>query len=155
MQPFKEASHYSYHPRKIPRDASNEAVGPRLEERWGLQKFYHDRSARQLPDCSRSISNNPRPSNTEMEASRSRRKAHNGTMLVYGKNPSCTRTLILEVPQSNQEVKPDLGGQNVSCTPSSAADDSQDIPGTQVLTGPGSYLTRSRRVVKPSERLDM
>ena len=37
-------------PKKIPRDSSNEAVGPRLEERQELQKFYHDRSARQLPE---------------------------------------------------------------------------------------------------------
>ena len=36
-------------PRKIPRDALNEVVTPRLEERQELQKFYHDRSARQLP----------------------------------------------------------------------------------------------------------
>ena len=36
-------------PRKIPRDALNEVVTPRLEERQQLQKFYHDRSARQLP----------------------------------------------------------------------------------------------------------
>ena len=37
-------------PKKIPRDSSNEAVGPRLEGRQELQKFYHDRSARQLPE---------------------------------------------------------------------------------------------------------
>ena len=36
-------------PRKIPRDTLNEAVALRLEERQELQKFYHDRSARQLP----------------------------------------------------------------------------------------------------------
>ena len=36
-------------PRKIPRDALNEVVAPRLEERQEMQKFYHDRSARQLP----------------------------------------------------------------------------------------------------------
>ena len=36
-------------PREIPRDALNEVVTPRLEERQELQKFYHDRSARQLP----------------------------------------------------------------------------------------------------------
>jgi len=33
-------------PRKIPRDALNKVVAPRLEERQELQKFYHDRSAR-------------------------------------------------------------------------------------------------------------
>ena len=36
-------------PRKIPRDALNEVVTPRLEERQELQKFYYDRSTRQLP----------------------------------------------------------------------------------------------------------
>ena len=34
-------------PRKILREALNEVVAPRLEERQGLQKFYHDSSARQ------------------------------------------------------------------------------------------------------------
>lgn len=67
-----------------------------------------------------------------------------------GRKLRSTRTHILEVTQSNQEVKPDLGGQTVSCAPSSAANNIQDIPGTRVLTGPGSYLTQSRRVVKPS-----
>ena len=36
-------------PRKIPRDTLNAAVALRLEERQELPKFYHDRSARQLP----------------------------------------------------------------------------------------------------------
>jgi len=37
-------------PRKIPIDALNEVVTPRLEERQDLQKFYHERPARQLPE---------------------------------------------------------------------------------------------------------
>jgi len=37
-------------PRKIPRDALKEVVAPRLEERQELQKVYHDRSTRQLPE---------------------------------------------------------------------------------------------------------
>ena len=35
---------------RIPRDALNEVDAPRLEERQELQKFYHDRYARQLPE---------------------------------------------------------------------------------------------------------
>ena len=37
-------------PEKIPRDASNEAIDPRLEERHELQRYYHDRSARPFPE---------------------------------------------------------------------------------------------------------
>lgn len=37
-------------PRKILRDALNEVVAPRLEERQELQKYNHDGSARQLPE---------------------------------------------------------------------------------------------------------
>ena len=38
------------HPRKIPRDTLNEAVASRLEERQEFQRYYYDRSARQLPE---------------------------------------------------------------------------------------------------------
>ena len=37
-------------PRKITRDALSEVVAPRLEERQELQKFYHNKSTRQLPE---------------------------------------------------------------------------------------------------------
>ncbi|KAL9964120.1 hypothetical protein ACROYT_G027704 [Oculina patagonica] len=62
------------------------------------------------------------------------------------------RTHIREVPQSNQEISPELGGHIVSRAPSSAAVGIQDTPGNQVLTEPSSYVTRSE---KAPEKLDI
>ena len=148
-------------PKKIPRDSSNEAVGPRLEERQELQKFYHDRSARQLPELvpgQKVTIQDPTTLKWKAAEVEERLSAVPRSYVITtptGGKLRRTRTHIREVPQSNQEVKPDLGGQIVSCAPSGAADDLQDTPGNQVMTDPSSYLTRSGRVVKPPERLDM
>jgi len=40
-------------PRKIPRDPSNEDVGPRLTKRQQLQIYYYDRSTKPLPEITR------------------------------------------------------------------------------------------------------
>ena len=148
-------------PKKIPRDSSNEAVDPRLEERQELQKFYHDRSARQLPELvpGQKVTIQD-PATLKWKAAEVEERlsavlhSYMVTTPAEGKLRR-TRTHIREAPQSNQEVKPDLGGPIVSCAPSGATDDLQDTPGNQVMFDPSSYLTRSGRVVKPPERLDM
>ena len=148
-------------PKRIPRDASNEAVGPRLEERQELQRYYHDRSARQLPELApgqKVTIQDPTTLKWKPAEVKERLTAVPRSYMVTtpaGGELRRTRTHIREVPQSNQEVKSDLGGQIVSCAPSSAATGIQDTPWNQVLTGPGSYVTRSGRVIKPPERLDM
>ena len=139
-------------PRKIPRDALNEVVTPRLEERQELQKFYHDRSARQLPALTpgqRVSIQDPttlkwKPAEvTEKLAGVPRSYA---VSTPTGRELRRTRTHIRPTPQSNTEVKPDTDEQAVV----------QAAPfENQAAALPGSYVTRSGRISKPPERLDI
>ena len=66
-----------------------------------------------------------------------------------------TRTHIRLAPQSNIEVKPDTDEQTVvqaDTNPTVAI----SVPlENQATTLPGSYVTRSGRIIKPPERLDI
>ena len=75
-------------PRKIPRDTLNKVVAPRLEKRQELQKFCHDRSAGQLPALT---SGHPGSIDTEMETSRSKRKARRSRPVICCVNPNWKR----------------------------------------------------------------
>ncbi|KAL9956099.1 hypothetical protein ACROYT_G037526 [Oculina patagonica] len=148
-------------PRKIPRDVSNEAVGTRLEERQELQRYYHDRSARHLSELAsgqKVTIQDPATLKWKPAEVKERLTTVPRSYMVTtpaGGELRCNRTHIREVPQGNQEISPELGGQIVSHAPSSAAVGIQDTPGNQVSTDPGSYVTRSGRVIKAPERLDI
>ncbi|KAL9967831.1 hypothetical protein ACROYT_G026128 [Oculina patagonica] len=148
-------------PSKIPRDVSNEAVGTRLEERQELQRYYHDRSARHLPELAsgqKVTIQDPATLKWKPAEVKERLTTVPRSYMVTtpaGGELRRNRTHIREVPQGNQEISPELGGQIVSHAPSSAAVGIQDTPGNQVSTDPGSYVTRSGRVIKAPERLDI
>ena len=118
-------------------------------ERQELQKFYHDRSARQLPEHApgqKVTIQDPATLKWKPAEVEARLTAVPRSYMVTtpaGEKLRRTRTHIWEVPQSNQEVKLDLGGQIVSHAPSNAADGIEDTPGNQVLTDPGVLIVVS------------
>ena len=139
-------------PRKIPRDALNEVVTPRLEERQEMQKFYHDRSARQLPTLTPGQRVSIQDQTTLKWKPAEVREKLVGVPRSYavstptGRELRRTRTHIRPAPLSNIEVKPDTDEQAVV----------QDAPfENQAAALPGSYVTRSGRISKPPERLDL
>ena len=148
-------------PRKITRDASSEVVTPRLEERQELQKFYHDRSARQLPELTPGQRVTIQDQTTLKWKPAEVREKLAGVPRSYavttpnGRELRRTRTHIRPAPQNNIEVEPDTVEQTVvqgTTNPTVAISAPAENQATAL---PGSYVTRSGRISKPPERLDM
>ena len=147
-------------PTKIPGDALNEVVAPRLEERQELQKCYRDRSARQLPELK------PRPkvciqdqSTLKWKPAEVREKCA-GVVRSYavttptGREMRRTRTHIRLAPQNNIEIKPDTDEQPVVQAATNPTVVSVH-PEYQTAALPDGYVTWSGRISKPPERLDI
>jgi len=146
-------------PRKIPSDALNEVVTPRLEERQDLQKFFHDRSARQLPELT------PGQKVCIQEQSTLKWKASEVRETFAGVPPSYavttptgrelrrTRTHIQLAIQSNIEVGPDADEQTVVQAATNPTIAIAAPPENQATALPDSYVTRNGRISKPPERL--
>ena len=148
-------------PRKITRDALSEVVTPRLEERQELQKFYHDRSARQLPELTPGQRVTIQDQTTLKWKPAEVREKLAGVPRSYavttpnGRELRRTRTHIRPAPQNNIEVEPDTVEQTVvqgTTNPTVAISAPAENQATAL---PGSYVTRSGRISKPPERLDM
>ena len=119
-------------PRKIPRDALNEVVTPRLEERLpalkpGQRVSIQDQTTLKW-----------KPAEVREKLAGVPRSYAVSTLT--GRELRRTRTHIRPAPQSNIEVKPDTDEQAVV----------QDAPfENQAAAFPGSYVTRSGRISKP------
>jgi len=148
-------------PRKIPRDTLNEVVSPRLVEGQQLQKCYHDRSARQLPELTLGQRVTIQDQTTlKWKPAQVREKLagvpqSDAVTTPTGRELRRTSTHIGLAPQSNIEVEPDTDEQTVvqaATNPNVAI----SVPlESQATTFPDSSVTLSGRISKPPERMDM
>ena len=149
-------------PRKISRDPSSEEVISRLIERQQLQKHYYDRSAKPLPELAlgqRITIQDPAPLKWKPAEVKERLV---GPPRSYAVTTATGRELrrngahIREAHQDNRAVEPDWNEQSSSKdSPSLHSSSSLNPLRNETITSPDTYTTRSGRLIKPPERLDL
>ena len=149
-------------PRKISRDPLSEEVISRLIERQQLQKHYYDRSAKPLPELAlgQRITIQD-PASLKWKPAEVKERLV-GPPRSYAVTPATGRELrrngahIREAHQDNRAVEPDWNEQSSSKdSPSLHSSSSLNPLRNETITSPDTYTTRSGRLIKPQERLDL
>ena len=148
--------------RSDPRDPSSEEVTSRLIERQQLQKHYYDRSAKPLPEVApgqRITIQDPaslkwKPAEVKERLVGTPRSY--AVTTVTGRELRRNRALIREAHQDSRAVEPDWNEQSSSKgSPSLHSSSSLNPLRIETITLQDTYTSRSGRLIKPPERLDL